>query len=131
MLDLNTPKEERIWTGPSAEEVGFNLVQFPKLRRKRVDCQEYLVYSDENEFKLVEADTVFLAMEKSEIETPLKVIPAHKRIDDVLASEDLECSDDLVADEQQADEASGDSEATEENVPAEEAPPTEEPPPAE
>ncbi len=76
--------------GPSPQEQGFCDMGFPLLKRKGAENNEYYVYVDETEFKTVIADTVVLAIEKCEIAAPYKVIPAHRRIDDVVKNENLE-----------------------------------------
>lgn len=89
MFDIN---DEKIpdWMRKMVIEQNFSATRLPKLQRKKSSLNEYFVYSDKEEFKLVEAETAVDAAQKSEIENPYKVVPAHKRIADVLQNEDLE-----------------------------------------
>ena len=90
MLDYESSDMQRAWVGPSAEDVGFVAYDVPHLRRKKSENSEYMVYSSESEFKIVEAETVTMALEKSDIESPIRVVPANRRIDDVVLIETLE-----------------------------------------
>lgn len=89
MFDVNDESLPE-WERDMLAKQGFNGVDLPKLSRKRGAASEYYVYSDKDEFKSIEADTAVIAIEKSELEQPYKVVPAHKRIDDIVQNEDLE-----------------------------------------
>ncbi len=77
------------WEVKMLQEQGFSEMGLPHLKRKKSEADEYFVYSTKTEFKTVEAETAILAIEKEGIK-PYKVVPAHRRIEDVLNKENVE-----------------------------------------
>jgi len=69
---------------------GFDFIDPRKIHVKDSEKSEYYVYSDSNDYKAVEADTVVKALEGSEIAKPYKIFHAHCRLDDIIAKEKLE-----------------------------------------
>lgn len=70
----------------------FAPISLSLLERKRSSGREYYVYSDEETFKVVQAETAIKAIEASEIQAPLKVLHAHCRMPHSIAGLDLQFS---------------------------------------
>ncbi len=79
-----------LWTGGTAIEQGYNVLPLPSLKRIDAKNNEYHVYSNETEFKKIEADSVVNAVIASQINDPVKVIHAHTRVADVMDTTKLE-----------------------------------------
>jgi hypothetical protein len=78
------------WENEMLYKQHFDLLAFENLKCKGSERNEYNVYINENEFKTVEAPTVTLAINASEIAKPFKIINVHCRIKDVIPLADLE-----------------------------------------
>ena len=111
------------------QDSGFSPIDLRHLKRKKAEGDEYFVYSDKTEFKTVEAETAIIVIEKEgEGSSPYKIVPAYRRIDDVLSKDFLEYVEEPDADGVEGEAAGENAESPAEETKAE---PEGETPPAE
>lgn len=88
---LPLAKSDRVsWEQKMLDEQGFSLQKIRHLKVKSGGNNEYYIFSDDNEFKTVEAETALTAIEKGEVPSPFKVVHAHCRLEDIIPQDKLE-----------------------------------------